>query len=125
MLRRPTLADRARLLLAVLAMSLGLAWLTPVLAAPAAGATMDEVCSAIMGIDPAAAAASSEGDKATSAHHHNACPVCGAAVSAPPTVVAPLVGTGTDFAAPQCRPELSPQLITARPQARAPPAFAI
>jgi hypothetical protein len=123
MLRRPTLADRARLLLAVLAMSLGLSWLTPVLAAPAAGATMDEVCSAIMGID--LSAVSTEGDKATSAHHHSACPVCGAAVGAPPLAAASLVETGVHFAAPQGRPELCPQLVTTRQQARGPPFFAI
>jgi hypothetical protein len=100
-------------------MSLGLSWLAPVLAAPAPGATMDDVCSAIMGVDPAADR--SDGDKATTAHHHNACPVCAAAVGAPPSYAAALPESDTVFAMPRGRLDLSPRLATTHQQARAPP----
>lgn len=118
-----SLAQRARLLLAALAMSLGLSWLAPVLAAPAPGATMDDVCSAIMGVDPAAG--QSDGDKATTAHHHNACPVCAAAVGAPPSFAAALPEGDTVFALPQGRLDLSLRLVGTCRQARAPPDSAI
>jgi hypothetical protein len=104
-------------------MSLGLSWLAPVLAAPAPSATMDDVCSAIMGVDPAADR--SDGDKATTAHHHNVCPVCAAAVGAPPSVAAALPAGDTVFAVPQGRFDLSLRLTGTRQQARAPPLFAI
>ncbi|MFM2068594.1 MAG: hypothetical protein RLZZ584_3503 [Pseudomonadota bacterium] len=113
-------------MLAVLAMALGLAWLTPVLAASApAGQPMDELCSVLMGLDPAAARPASTGEQAAALHHHDACGLCAVAIGAPPGATPVLAAPAADYALPQGRQHASPWLVVTRQQARAPPLRAI
>jgi hypothetical protein len=126
MLSRHRLAQRARAMLAVLAMALGMAWLTPVLAAHApAGQPMDELCSVLMGLDPAAAPPASTGEQAAALHHHDACGLCAAAIGAPPGAVPVVAAPAADYAVPQGQQPTSPWLVITRPQARAPPSSVI
>jgi hypothetical protein len=127
MLSRHRLAQRARVMLAVLAMALGLSWLTPVLAAGApAGQPMDELCSVLMGVDPAAVATASSGEQAAAVHHHDACGLCAVAIGAPAPAVVPVVAApAVNHVLPQGRQVTSQRFVVTRQQARAPPLPAI
>jgi hypothetical protein len=108
-----------RLILAWLIVWLGCAGMLPALAAPSAGAQMDEICSVIMGVDASASQPDAGG---TLVHQHQTCSFCAAAMAAPPPSVVPVTPMSmadTAVVFPAALPRSEP--VAASWQARAPP----